>query len=399
MIDVNRCVDFVQRLIRTESLPGNEGLLTGMVRQTMETLGYDEVRIDDAGNLIGLIRGRGDGPAVMFNTHLDHVAVGDPHRWPYPPFGAEIHDGKIWGRGAMDIKGPLAAQVYGVGQVISEGVKPAGDVYVTCTVQEEVGGLGARHLITHFHAPLVVIGEASSNQLRRGHRGRVELVLHVTGKSVHASIPANGINPLEVIGQFVLGLKDMDMRQHPDLGPSSVAPTLIRTDQTSANVIPSEGWLTCDWRNIAGETAEDVRAALQKLADDSLIDGAKAEIEIPVTERESYTGYRAGVPADFPSFVTARDHPAVKSAELVLGDVIELHGSPGVWRFATDGGHFAKAGMTVIGFGPGDETLAHTVQEHIEISELETALAGNRALARDWASTFDAMKQSGSQDS
>jgi acetylornithine deacetylase/succinyl-diaminopimelate desuccinylase-like protein len=141
-----------------------------------------------------------------------------------------------------------------------------------------------------------------------------------------------------------------------------------------------------------GETAEDIRAALQKLADDSLIDGAKAEIEIPVTERESYTGYRAGVPADFPSFVTALDHPAVKSAERVLGDAIELQGSPGVWRFATDGGHFAKAGMTVIGYGPGDETLAHTVQEHIAISELETALVGNRALALEWASTFDAMK-------
>jgi acetylornithine deacetylase/succinyl-diaminopimelate desuccinylase-like protein len=218
------------------------------------------------------------------------------------------------------------------------------------------------------------------------------LVLHVTGKSVHASIPANGINPLEVVSHFVLGIKSMNMRQHPDLGPSSVAPTLIRTDQTSANVIPSEVWLTCDWRNVAGETSEEIRGALQKVADESLIEGAKAEIEIPVTERKSYTGYQAGVPADFPSFITPADHPAVASAQKVLHDAIGLGEPPGVWRFATDGGHFATAGMIVIGFGPGDETLAHTVQEHIAVSELETGLTGNRALALEWASTFDAMK-------
>jgi acetylornithine deacetylase/succinyl-diaminopimelate desuccinylase-like protein len=285
----------------------------------------------------------------------------------------------------MDIKGPLAAQVHGVGQLVGEGLRPPGDVYVSGTVQEEVGGLGARHVITYFSVPLVVIGEASGNQLRRGHRGRVELVLHVTGKSVHASIPARGVNPLEVVGRFVLSLKEMEMREHPDLGASSVAPTLIRTDQTSANVIPAEAWLTCDWRNIAEETAEDVRRALQNVVEGCLIEGAGAQVEIPSVTRESYTGYKADVPADFPSFVTTADHSAVVGAREVLRTAIGLEEPPGIWRFATDGGHFAQAGMTVIGFGPGDETLAHTVQEHVEISALETAVAGNRALALEWA--------------
>jgi acetylornithine deacetylase/succinyl-diaminopimelate desuccinylase-like protein len=160
---------------------------------------------------------------------------------------------------------------------------------------------------------------------------------------------------------------------------------LIRTDQTSANVIPSEVWLTCDWRNIADETAEDIRRALQNVADGCLIEGAGATVEIPSVPRESYTGYQADVPADFPSFVTPADHPAVVGAQKILRDAIGLEEPPGIWRFATDGGHFAQAGMTVIGFGPGDETLAHTVQEHIEISALETAVAGNRALALEWA--------------
>lgn len=385
MIQVARCIEFLQRLLRTESLPGREGKLAKMVLEEMDGLGYDETRTDEAGNVFGLVRGRGAAPAVMFNTHLDHVDVGDPSRWPYPPFKGEIHHDKVWGRGAMDIKGPLAAQVYGVGQICSEDVRPPGDVYVTCTVQEEVGGLGARHLITHFSAPLVVVGEASNNQLRRGHRGRVELVLHVVGKSVHASVPAHGVNPLDVVGKFILQLKELGMRQHPDLGTSGVAPTLIRTDQTSANVIPAEVWLTCDWRNVAGETAEEIRATLQNLAEECLIEGASVEVQIPVTSRESYTGFKAGVPADFPSFITPADHPAVTTAESVLGDAIGLKEPAGVWRFATDGGHFSQSGMTVIGYAPGEEALAHTVQEHIGISELEEAMAGNRALALDWA--------------
>jgi succinyl-diaminopimelate desuccinylase len=389
VVDVSRCVEFTQRLIQTESLPGREGKITELVRREMETLGYDEVHTDEAGNLFGLVKGRGEAPAVMFNTHLDHVDVGDPSRWPYPPFGSEIHDGKIWGRGAMDIKGPLAAQVYGVGQLVAEGTRPPGDVYVSGTVQEEIGGLGARHVITYFSVPLVVIGEASSNQLRRGHRGRIELVLHVLGKSVHASIPRQGVNPLEVVARFILRLQELKLHPHPDLGPSSVAPTLIRTDQTSANVIPAEAWLTCDWRNVAGETAEDVRKILLEVAESCYIEGAKAVVEIPSVARESYTGYKADVPADFPSFITPADHPAVLGAQRILGNAIGLEEPPAVWRFATDGGHFAKAGMTVIGFGPGDETLAHTVQEHIEISALETAMAGNRALALEWAAAVE----------
>ncbi len=388
MIDVKRCVEFVQQLIRTESLPGQEGEITELIRKEMERLGYDDVQTDAAGNLIGLIRGRGEAPAVMFNTHLDHVAVGDPSRWPYPPFGGEIHDDKIWGRGAMDIKGPLAAQVLGVGQIVAEDIKPPGDVYVSCTVQEEIGGLGARHMITHFSVPLVVIGEASSNQLRRGHRGRVELRLHITGKSVHASIPAQGVNPLEVVGKFILRMKDLQMKEHPDLGPASVAPTLIRTDQTSPNVIPAEAWLTCDWRNVAGQTPEAIRDVLQELVTECLIEGATAEVEIPVADRESYTGFKYDVPADFPSFVTPKEHPAVMSAQTVLKEAIGLTEPPGIWRFATDGGHFAQAGMTVVGYGPGNETLAHTIQEHIEIAELETALTGNRALALEWPSGY-----------
>ena len=378
---------FLQRLMRVESLSGREGAVATLVFDEMWRLGYDDVRRDEAGNVIGLVRGIGRAPAVMFNTHLDHVDVGDPADWPHPPYGAELHDGRICGRGAVDIKGPLAAQVHGIGSLVADAARPPGDVYVTAVVQEEVGGLGARFLLSHLRPPLVIVGEPSDNQVRRGHRGRTELTLDVRGRSVHASIPQAGVNPLEVVANFITRLRCLEMTIDPDLGLSSVAPTLIRTDQTSANVIPSEAWLTLDWRNVRGETADDVRQTLQGVAEASLVDGATATVVLPRFVERSYTGYSTPYSSFFPPFALAADHPAVRSAERVLSSALGPRHPAGVWKFATDGGHFAAAGLTVVGFGPGDETLAHTVREAIDVSALEAAVAGNRALALAWALT------------
>ncbi len=379
--DLDACIDFLQRLIQTPSLPGEESAIVQLVRSEMESLGYDEVSQDEAGNVTGTLGGEGKAPPVLFNTHLDHVDVGDHSRWPHPPFGAEVHQRRVWGRGAVDIKGPLAAQVYGVAGLIGPCRRPPGDVLVTAVVQEEVGGTGARYMVGQLEPSIAVIGEPSSNTLRRGHRGRTQLELHVTGRSVHASVPWRGVNPLQVVSRFITALQELEMRQDPSLGSSSVAPTLIRTDQSSPNVIPAEVWLTCDWRNIPGESGEDCRRALQELADCCLIKGAEAEVSVPVFQRRSFTGYQAGIPADNPAFLTSDSHPAVQAAQGILEDSIGLSEPVGVWQFATDGGHFHRSGWTVIGFGPGDEALAHTVIESVEISEIEQAMLGNQALA------------------
>lgn len=382
MSDLDACIDFLQRLIATQSLPGQEGEIAALVRDEMVALGYQDVHIDEAGNAIGKVPGRGEAEPSMFNTHLDHVDVGDQAAWPHPPFGGEVHDDRVWGRGAVDIKGPLAAQVYGVARLIREGFEPAGDIYVSGVVQEETGGLGARHLLSHLRTPLVVVGEPSRNELRRGHRGRTELLLHAYGRSVHASVPEEGVNPLAVVAGFLRGIERIEMRSDPDLGASTVAPTLIRTDQTSANVVPGEAWLTCDWRSVPGETGEDARRALQAIADASLIEGSRAEVTIPEYSMTAYTGMEMSVPCVHPGYIVAADHPAVLAAKEILDRILDRDVPVSVWRFATDGGHFAEAGETCLGFGPGDDLLAHTVDEHIEISALEEALDGNEALAK-----------------
>ena len=392
MSDLEPCVDFLQRLIRTEGLPGNEEKTAELVQAEMENLGYDDVHVDEVGNVLGKVPGRGEAPPMMFNTHLDHVDVGEHDAWPHPPFGGEIHDNRVWGRGAVDIKGPLACQVYGVARLLKEGFEPAGDILVTGTVQEEVGGLGARHLAGYIDTPLVVIGEPSCCELRRGHRGRTELVVHSVGRSVHASVPHEGVNALEPVARLIAGINDLDMRTDADLGTSTCVPTLIRTDQTSANVVPGEVWLTCDWRNVPGETGEEAREKLQQLADRALAESRAAlgiddddvalEVLITAVDRASFTGTTMNYAADNPAYIVRRDHPSMVAAKEALDAGLGEDVAVGVWQFATDGGHFALKGMTCVGFGPGNDLLAHTIDESIAISDLEKGLAGNEALAR-----------------
>jgi putative selenium metabolism hydrolase len=380
MSSVSGCVEFLQRLIQTPGLPGNEGATAALLAAEMETLGYDEVSVDKMGNVIGLIRGRGAAPAVMFNTHLDHVDVGDESGWSHPPFGGEIADDRVWGRGAVDIKGPMAAQVHGVARLLN-GEPPPGDVYVTGVVQEEIGGVGARYMAETLWVPLAVIGEPSLNTLRRGHRGRTEMVLHITGKSVHASVPQKGINPLSTLARFVMALERFEFPVDSTLGSSSVGLTLLRTDQSSPNVTPGEIWQTLDWRNIPAEDGEENRRMMQELAEAAATGGAEVEVTIPIYPHHTYTGERMDIPGNNPAYALAADHPAVLASEEVVARVTGRTVETGVWKFATDGSHFAEEGMAPVGIGPGDEFLAHTNREHIEISQLEEALRINAALA------------------
>ena len=109
-----------------------------------------------------------------------------------------------------------------------------------------------------------------------------------------------------------------------------------------------------------------MQEVLQDLVEKCLVEGSSAEVMPALGDQTSYTGMQTSIPAEHPAFLLPSDHVAVVTAEAILRDAIELTEGSGVWRFATDGGHFAQAGQTVIGFGPGDDSLAHTVQESIE---------------------------------
>jgi succinyl-diaminopimelate desuccinylase len=372
-------VAFAQRLIRTPSMSGHEGQVADLVRCEMERLGYDEVRIDEAGNVIGRIAG-GKGPALMFNGHMDHVDAGDPTRWPHPPFGGEIHGEELWGRGAADMKGALAAMTYAAALTRRAGSPLPGDLYVSAVVQEEVGGLGARHLAEGLPASHIVVGEASGNQLRRGHRGRVELKANFEGRSVHASMPDLAINPLYSLARFLNGLRSLHMPSDTTYGASTVAPTRVESEPVSTNVTPATLQLALDWRNIPGETLQEIMTRLETLMTRTLESGCQGRIEVSSRELQSYTGLSGNYPDVFASFTTSAAHPWLMSSQAALVHALGRAVDVGTWRFATDGGHFAAAGATVLGFGPGDDAVVHTVEERLSIAQLVESVVGYIAL-------------------
>lgn len=373
-------VSFVRRLVQTPSLPGHEAGVAGLIKAEMERLGFDEVTTDPVGNIIGRVRG-GDGPSLMFNGHMDHVDPGDPNGWLYPPYSGDVREEEIWGRGSVDMKGPLAAMIYGAGVAKQHNLSLPGDLVVACVVMEEVGGLGTRALVGRFKPSLAVIGEPSNGELMRGHRGRVELVARVAGRSVHASVPQQGINPHYALARFLVRLETLPMTRDPAFGASSVAPTLYRIDQTSANVIPGEAHLTLDWRNVPGETPEQIAERLTSLLAESLPPGAEGQVRVASTGLTTYTGHVEDFPSIFPSFALSTDHPLLQAGQQLLGRALGRPVSVGTWPFATDGGHLMAAGVPTIGFGPGDPALAHTNRERLSVHALLEGLVGYMALA------------------
>ena len=381
-------IDFTQRLIQTPSLPGQEGAIAQVIVAEMQELGYDEVRIDEAGNVIGVVRATSQdsgvaSSSIMFNTHMDHVDVGDHATWPYPPYEGVVANGEIWGRGASDLKGSLACHVYTGALLKRSGLPLPNDVYVVGVVQEEVGGAGSAVLAENLQCDYVVIGEPSYNKIALGHRGRTEIVVTITGKSVHASVPNTGINPLYSMSRFLQAIESVTFEadpDNPDLGPTSIAPTLITTDQTSKNVVPGQCTVILDVRNSPVDSEEQVLARVREVLQSSLQDGATGTAEVPDLVLTTYTGVTEVLHGHGP-FGVAADSPLTRDVRRIVGGALRREVPTQMWRFATDAGYFVNKGMKVIGFGPGYEHVIHTIEERISIDMMVEGMVACAALA------------------
>ncbi|NLG27727.1 MAG: M20 family metallopeptidase [Chloroflexi bacterium] len=353
--------------------------MADLVYAEMQALGYHDLWRDEIGNVVGRVRG-GGGLSTCLTAHMDIVDPGDVSRWQHSPFDGEISEGRLWGRGASDTKGALAAQVYAGGLMCQAGLQPAGDVYVAAAVGEEISGFGMQHMLTWLHPDLAVVGEPSGNALRRGHRGRFDLVITWRGRSGHASAPERAINPYYSMARFLLALRDEPMATHPDFGSSTAAPTLSRIDQTCSNVIPSELVMHLDWRNVPGESLEDAQTRIERLLAATCDPGVVATAGPAKHPVLSYTGLSRTPVGAFASFVTAPDDPRLLLAQDELARALGRPVDVGVWKFTTDGGHLATAGVWCLGFGPGEEWLAHVVDEYVTVEQLDEAMAGYLAL-------------------
>lgn len=371
---VSDCVAFTQRLIQTPSMPGEEGDIARLIAAELEQLGYDEVWIDAVGNVFGRIYGQDRTlPALVLNTHLDHVDVGDPELWPAPPFAAEIQNGRILGRGACDIKGPLAVQVYCGAALRRAGERPLRDVVFSGVVEEEVGGAGAVYWADNLDFPVevVVVGEPSENNLSLGHRGILQMWVTFSGRSVHASAPERGDNPNYALAAFLCRLEEAQntLSTHPILGSTTFAPTIVEVDTTSGNVTPAWTRVLVDCRT-GSESRESIARFIHTLTGDSAVT-LHDEFEEFRIDDEIITG-----------FYTAPEEPVVGRITALLTEGMGREPEIIRYSFATDGRHFARHGLTVVGYAPGEENLAHTVRESIDIDKIDESLRGHFALLR-----------------
>ncbi len=374
-------IAFAQRLIQTPSYPGEEGKAAELVRAEMTRLAYDDVHVDAVGNIVGLVRGARSERCLMLNAHLDHVSVGNEAAWAHPPFSGAIVDGELWGRATVDLKGSVASMVYALGGLKRQGIVPPWDVYVCAVVCEETGGIGTMELLRSLHPQFCVIGEASRNQLSLGHRGVQGMFVEFTGRAAHASMVNVGINPHYAAARFLLGLSGLAHASDPMLGPSSAAPTLYNTDQTSSNVIPGMVRIYLDWRSVPQEDTEWITGQVERLVKASLEPGVSGSVTPRQFPVRTYTGMDfmspltvRAVRLDPQSELATHSHQVL---EMALGRTVEKM----VWRFCTDGAHCAAAGVPIIGFGPGDPELAHTSAERVVVADLQEAMLGNAALA------------------
>jgi putative selenium metabolism hydrolase len=366
---------FLQELVQTPSPSTREEAVANRIAREMQQLGYSEVWTDPIGNVIGRI-GSGQGPRLLLDGHMDTVDVGDPAHWLHPPFGGVIQDGVLYGRGACDMKGGLAAMIYGVAALIEAGVELAGDIYVVAVVQEEpCEGLAIQALVEEegIRPDYVILGEPSDLQVRVGHRGRLEIEVEVHGKAAHASAPDLGDNAILAATRLIFGLDLLAARLGTDplLGRGTLAVTEIHSQAASRNAVPDSCTFCVDRRLTLGETE---RRALLEIQNVIATEEVEAEAHVTLYRATSYTGYTCEVRNAFPAWAMPDDHALVQATVQAVRDTLGYRPRVGRWGFSTDGTYTSGvANIPTIGFGPGEERYAHTVNEQIRLNDVVDA--------------------------
>ncbi|MGH7474819.1 MAG: M20/M25/M40 family metallo-hydrolase [Longimicrobiales bacterium] len=389
MADVSfeRAIEFARDLIRIPSAPGAEDAVATRLRLELERLRFDEVWTDEAGNIGGIVRGRGGAPPVMLNCHLDVVDPGDAAEWAHPPYGAELADGFLHGRGAMDIKGPLALQTYAAARFV--GAPADGDIVVAHTVLEERGGWGMAHLLEsgRVRPAVVVIGEATNGDVCIGHRGRAELIVEVGGVAGHASAPERARNALDLLPHVLPALEEFAAALPSDdvLGRSTLVATGIDVSPTSPNVIPDRAAITLDWRVLPSMSAESVLEELRRHLGSRVrvMEGWRLGVRFGRERQRTYTGMEQERRLFTPGFLLQPGHPVVRAAVDAVARSTGRAPAVRPWTFATDGGHSCGVhGIPTVGFAPGEERYAHTNRERLAVEPARRAFAAYPDLIR-----------------
>ncbi|MFI6738326.1 M20 family metallopeptidase [Nonomuraea sp. NPDC050451] len=368
-VDADGVVEFTQALVRIPSTndPGRrERAAAELVAAKMREWGWEPTVYEvepDRPNVVAVVEGGGGaGPTLMFEGHTDVVTEGDLSTWTVDPFGGEIRDGKLWGRGSADMKSGLAATLYATRALQLAGPFP-GRIKVCALADEEGLMIGAHHFVSEGLTADVdgaIVAEPEAGEICAVAKGALRLRVDFTGKMAHGAMPQHGRNPLPAVGSLLVGLRSLQEElqgRHPvheHLGEVYVTPTVLRAgSEEQVNVIPAAASVFVDVRTIPGVEHKLIADRVAALAS---CDGIAAEVSVLVDRPP------VDVPVSDPVVAAlAAAHRTVTGSEPVYGGV------PG----STDGTVLTHwGGIPSVVYGPGGKWIAHQADEFVEVAEI-----------------------------
>ena len=364
----------LSKLIQKKSLSMNEKDAAYELKRQMEEANFDEVKIDGLGNVIGRI---GSGKKIIaIDGHIDTVDLGNLENWDFDPLGGEIKDGFVHGRGTVDQKGgPVAAVT--AGKIIKElGLENDVTLYVTGTVlEEDCDGLCWKYLVEEekLIPNAVIITEPTNLNIYRGHRGRMEIEVEFFGVSSHGSAPERGKNAIYDGSKAALAIEKLHLELMEDkfLGKGSVTVTEFISNSPSLCAVSDYAKIHLDRRLTWGEDKELALSQVQ-----NIVKEMKAKVMLLDYKAEAYTGLEYGMQKYYPTWKLEENHPLVEKGVEVYKNLFNSPPIVDKWTFSTNGvtinGYY---NIPTIGFGPGNEVLAHAPNEKVPIEHLVKASA------------------------
>jgi len=369
-------IRFLREICAIPSMDSQIGPVGERVQAELRALGFDEVRFDKMGNTIGRI---GDGPkTIVFDSHIDTVGIGNPDEWGWDPFEGRVDaDGRFFARGACDEKGSTPGMIYGLAIARDLGLLDGFTAYYFGNMEEWCDGIAPNTFVEvdpGLRPDYVVIGEPTKMQVYRGHKGRVELQVVARGRSCHAASNHLGDNPIYKLLPVIAGIRDLEpqLGDDPFLGHGKITVSDLHVNTPSINAVPDEARIFVDRRLTFGETVEGAIRQVEVLIPPD--DREAIRVEMLFYDDPSYTGFVYEVDKYFPAWALPEDAPIVRAGIETRG-LIGLPPAPtGKWNFSTNGTYWAgKAGIPSIGFGPGEEETAHTVNDSVLLADVVKA--------------------------